>query len=706
MPVSQPSPALLAPLEHLLAPLESLKGTGPRQASLLANIAGGKKVIDLLFTLPERFINRETIRTVCEGQTLPQGEILTCRVRVVSVRRPRRTSQPTILVTEDETGPLDLVFFQKGRLFLPPAGTELLVSGKTGSFQDRLTLSRPDYVIPWEKRQDFPWLEPVWPLTAGLFPSTVRRAMNAALALVPNFPEWQNPDLVRKNQWPDFRQALFWLHDPGSLPTQDGKQTSDTLLARARARLAADEILADQLCLRLARYKAQQRPGRALKGNGHLQDSLLSRFGHAPTKAQSRAIGEIIADMQASSPMMRLLQGDVGAGKTLVAMLAMLHAVEAGTQAALMAPTEILARQHFETLSRLCPAKCVFLSGSIKGKARRETLAQIASGAADIIIGTHALFQEAVQFSDLGLAVIDEQHRFGVEQRMKLGAKGETTDILIMTATPIPRTVQLTEWGEMGVSRLDSKPKGRQPVRTTLHDMAMMDDLLVAIRRALNKGQQIFWVCPLIENSETQSASAAENRWAELTKSFGSVVGLAHGRQDIAIRQESLDHFREGKTRILVATTVIEVGVDIPNATIMVIEEAERFGLAQLHQLRGRIGRGTEKSYCLLLHSSDASMIARQRLGFLRDTEDGFAIADEDFRLRGGGDLAGSRQSGLPGFRLAHDTSLPGLITAMSPDSRHIVTNDPQLLSERGNSLRLLLYLFDRASPERLLVSG
>ncbi|MEJ5153855.1 ATP-dependent DNA helicase RecG [Gluconobacter wancherniae] len=690
-------------LAPLLAPLTSLPGVGPRHATLLEKISGGRRVLDLLFTLPERIVDRRPLRSISQAEKIAPGEILTARVRVLSIRRAARPGQPSIIRTEDDTGTLDLVFFQTRNMPAPVKGAELIVSGKTGWFQGAMTMPQPDHVMEWSKRGNFPFLEPVWPLTAGLFPYTVRKAMKAALALLPDFPEWQDEPLVKKRRWPGFSEALKLLHSPEIIPVE---AAWESICERAKTRLAADELLADQLCLGLARLKARQRPGRSLKGDGSLRRELLERFGHKPTAAQSRTITEISKDLASTEPMMRLLQGDVGAGKTLVAMVSMLQAVEAGYQAALMAPTEILARQHFETLSRLCPTNCIYLSGNVKGMARREALRQIEDGTARIAIGTHALFQEGVAFADLGLAVIDEQHRFGVEQRMKLGSKGTMTDILVMTATPIPRTVQLTEWGEMSVSRLDAKPAGRQPIKTTLHDMAALEDVLGGIARALSKNVQIFWVCPLIENSETQAAAAAEDRWAELTKRFGPIIGLAHGKQDISVRQASLEAFRSGETRILVATTVIEVGVDIPNASVMVIEHAERFGLAQLHQLRGRVGRGAIQSFCLLLHDSESTATAIRRLSLLRDTEDGFVIADEDFRIRGGGDLAGSRQSGLPGFRLATGPRLNLLITAMSQDSRRELSNDPDLKGERGSALKILLDLFDRSNPDRLLISG
>ncbi|MBS1067043.1 ATP-dependent DNA helicase RecG [Gluconobacter cerinus] len=700
MQSEQPSPDFLAPL---FAPLTSLPGIGPRHASLLEKIAGGRRVLDLLFTLPERIVDRRILRTVAAGHNLAPGEILTTRVRVLSIRKAARPGQPSIIRTEDDTGRLDLVFFQQKNMPAPTVGTELLVSGKTSRFQGELTMPQPDHVTTWEKRDSFPRLEPVWPLTAGLFPYTVRKAMRAALTLLPDFPEWQDHALVQKRRWPAFTQALHILQAPESIPAH---VEWAPVRERALSRLAADELLADQLCFGLARLKARSRIGRSMPGTGALQAELNRRFGHKPTAAQSSAIIEIRQDMAATAPMMRLLQGDVGAGKTFVAMNAMLQAVESGAQAALMAPTEILARQHFETVSRLCPTQCVYLSGTIKGAARRETLAAIADGTARIIVGTHALFQEGVTFADLGLAVIDEQHRFGVKQRMNLSAKGQATDILVMTATPIPRTLQLMEWGEMSVSRLDSKPAGRQPIRTTLHNMDAMPDILAAISRAVADKVQVFWVCPLIENSETQSAAAAEERWAMLGERFPHIVGLAHGKQDIAIRQAALEAFRQGETRILVATTVIEVGVDIPNASVMVIEQAERFGLAQLHQLRGRVGRGSKKSFCLLLHDGMATPTAVRRLTLLRDTNDGFMIADEDYRIRGGGDLAGDRQSGLPGFRLAQGARISLLLAAMQQDSERELMRNPSLEGPRGAGLRIMLTLFDRSEPDRLLISG
>ncbi|QDH25721.1 ATP-dependent DNA helicase RecG [Neokomagataea tanensis] len=687
-------------------PLESLPGIGPRHSQLLAKIATGGTVLDLLFTLPERIIDRGAPLTIAEAAKRDIGSVITTKVHVLSRRNASRPGQPTVLHTSDGTGTLDLVFFQKHNIPKDTHDQEFIVSGRLSVFNHQLTLTPPDHFVPIEEQWRIPVLEPVWPLTAGLFQGTVAKAMRGALALLPALPEWHDASLVKKRRWPSFSEALRTVQSPKKSPADDPIAWAASL-ERARTRLAADEILADQLCLALARHQAKERPGLSRPGTGVLRQTLEENFGHKPTDAQRTAIREISEDMAGTSPMMRLLQGDVGAGKTYVAMHAMLQAVESGAQAALMAPTEILARQHYETISRLCPAPSVYLSGTVQGSARKHALSAIMSGDAKLVIGTHALFQSSVKFANLGLAVIDEQHRFGVEQRMALSSKGYATDILIMTATPIPRTLQLMEWGEMSVSKLDSKPKGRQPIRTTLHSMGAFKDIIKAMQRALASEAQVFWVCPLIENSETASAAAAEERWAMLCEVFGpDVIGLAHGRQDIAVRQAALDAFRAGSTRLLVATTVIEVGVDIPNASIMVIEHAERFGLAQLHQLRGRVGRGAKQSFCLLLHDDALAGSAQRRLSLMRDTTDGFVIADEDYKIRGGGDLTGHRQSGLPGLRLAHGPRVAPLARAMRQDSEREIFRNPSLQNGRGPHLKTLLSLFNRDKPERLLISG
>ncbi len=480
--------------------------------------------------------------------------------------------------------------------------------------------------------------------------------------------------------------------------------------ARVRARLAYDELLANQLALALIRKRLRARKGRGLAGDGRLVARARAALPFALTAAQEQALMEIRSDMAAPQRMLRLLQGDVGAGKTVVAMFAMLNAVEAGAQAALMAPTEILARQHLAALTPLADAAGVrigILTGRERNSAREQTLAQLKAGAIDILVGTHALFSEGVGFRDLGIAVVDEQHRFGVHQRLQLQGKGESpADVLVMTATPIPRTLALTAYGDMDVSRLAGLPPGRQPVDTRLVSAERLEEVIAHLRGATARGERAFWVCPLIEESEKLDVAAAEERAGTLAQSLGHTIGLVHGRMKPAERDRAMAQFRSGETRVLVATTVIEVGVDVPEATIMVVEHAERFGLAQLHQLRGRVGRSAEPASCLLLYQSPLGETAKARLTTLRDTNDGFVIAEEDLRLRGAGELLGTRQSGMPVFRLAELGAHADLLAAARDDARLIVARDPELASPRGEALRVLLYLFERDDAVRYLRAG
>ncbi len=680
------------PLAPLLAPQTTLRGVGPAVAGLLARATGGTRVLDLLFHLPDSFVDRRNRPTLKGAQP---GQVATLAVEVVRHEAPASARQPWRVIVTDGTAFAELVFFKPARAQALAAGAKLLVSGKLDKFGDRLTIPHPDHIAPADRPELIPALEPVWPLTAGLFASQLRAALTQALARIPDVPEWHDPALVRRERWPGFAAALTALHAPREHP---GPQ--------ARARLAYDELLAHQIAIAWMRTRAKARPGRALTGDGALRAAALARFGHELTPSQIRALAEIDADLAAETRMLRLLQGDVGSGKTLVATMAMLRAVEAGAQAAMMAPTETLARQHHRTLTRICPVPVALLTGSVKGVARRNTLLGLQGGRIPLVIGTHALFQQGVAYKDLALAVIDEQHRFGVDQRLSFGGKGESTDVLVMTATPIPRTLLLTHWGEMAVSRLSEKPVGRQKIRTTLHSLATIDDVTEGIARALERGDQVFWVCPMVSENALQDVAAAEARFASLSRRFGDRLGLAHGQMETAARERALARFAAGQIRLLVATTVVEVGVDVPAASVMVVEHAERFGLAQLHQLRGRVGRGAAASYCLLLHEDGLSETARRRLVLLRDTDDGFAIADEDFRLRGGGDLLGKRQSGQPGWRLADPVEHEGLLRTASRDAAHLLERDPKLESARGRAIRLLLRLFERGEALRTLGAG
>jgi ATP-dependent DNA helicase RecG len=680
-------------LNPLFAPLTSLRGIGPAVAKLIARAAGGDRVIDLLFHMPESYLDRSARPTIRDARP---GTVATLAVEVVRHERPAHSRQPWRIVVRDATGGADLIFFRFTREDQMPPGAHMLVSGKIDLFNGRVTIAHPEHIVPATEAWRIPGIEPVWPLTAGLWPRQIANGIAQGLDRLPDPPEWHDAPLMRREKWPSFREALRAVQVPD-------KAAPDK---RNRARLAYDEFLAGQVALALVRGRVRARAGRALAGGSKLAGKALERFGFALTASQKQALAEIDADLSSERRMLRLLQGDVGSGKTLVALLAMLRAVEAGAQAALMAPTEVLAKQHFRTLTHLCPVPVALLTGSVKGRERAKLLRTLKDGSLKIIVGTHALFQEAVDYHDLGLAVIDEQHRFGVTQRLLMGAKGEHTDVLVMTATPIPRTLVLTQWGEMDVSRLTEKPAGRQPIRTTLHSLATMPDVLEGVARKLEDGAQVYWVCPLVAESELIDLAAAEERFIELKMRFGDRVGLAHGQQSPEVRDAALAAFAAGTIRLLVATTVIEVGVDVAQASVMVIEHAERFGLAQLHQLRGRVGRGADASFCLLLHDDWVSDIARRRLTLLRDTDDGFLIADEDFRLRGGGDLLGTRQAGLPEFRLADPVEHEGLLDMAHRDAAVLLSRDPGLTSERGRAIRWLLRLFERTEAMKTLASG
>jgi ATP-dependent DNA helicase RecG len=676
-------------LSPLFAPLTSLRGVGPAVAKLIARAAEGERVLDLLLHVPDGYVDR---RTRCNLRDAVPGSIATVEVEVVRIDPPQTARQPTKVVVRDASGFGELVFFRAPPREKLPLGGRVLVSGR---IDERRQMVHPDHIVLAGNADRLPAVEPVWRLTAGLFPGHLRRAFAAALPLLPTLPEWHDAALLRRERWPDFAAAMRALQAPAEPPGPLPRQ-----------RLAYDELLADQLSLALARRRRRARPGRALQGDGDLRRQALARFGHTLTPSQTAALAEIDADLAAPLRMLRLLQGDVGSGKTIVAVLAMLRAAEAGAQAALMAPTEILALQHFRTLSRLSPVAVGLLTGSVKGGARVQVLAGLAEGTLRLVVGTHALFQEGVAYRDLGLAVIDEQHRFGVDQRLSLGAKSETADVLVMTATPIPRTLLLTQWGEMEVSRLDAKPAGRATVRTTLHPLASLGEVCDGLLRALGGGGRVYWVCPLVAESELADLAAAEERFRTLRQRFGDAVGLAHGRQDAVARDKALADFAAGRTQLLVATTVVEVGVDVPEATIMVVEHAERFGLAQLHQLRGRVGRGHAASFCLLLHDDRLNPVARRRLKLLRDSDDGFRIADEDFRIRGGGDLLGTRQSGARGFRVADPIGDEKLLYMAAKDAALLLDRDAGLASERGRAARVLLHLFGRAEAMRTLRSG
>ncbi len=688
-------------LNPLFAPITSLPGIGQRLAKPLEKLAG-PLVADLVAHLPSGLIDR---RAQPHLSTAEDGAIATIVVRVERHLKPHNPRQPYKVRCSDPTGFIDLVFFNAREDYLArilPVGQMRAVSGRIDRFGGELNMVHPDHVVPEEELPKIQIMEPVYPLTAGLAPKVLRKAIEAALERLPKLSEWIDPTVMRQRQWSSWAGALLAAHHPQG----EGDLSA---LSPARMRLAYDELLGNQLALALVRARNKRKAGRSNQGNGELRRRIVAALPYTLTRSQEQAGSEIVADMAAPTRMLRLLQGDVGSGKTVVALLAMANAVEAGGQAALLAPTDILARQHYETLEPLCRSvgcEIALLTGRDKGRAREATLARLGSGNLKLVVGTHALMQEDVAFADLRLAIVDEQHRFGVEQRMALADKGAGVDLLVMTATPIPRTLMMTAYGDIDVSRLTEKPAGRQPIDTRTLLLERLDEVAGALKRAIAQGARIYWVCPLVDESEAVDLAAATERHRMLGQLFGDRVGLVHGKQKAAERDATMAAFARGELGILVATTVIEVGVDVPAATVMVVEHAERFGLAQLHQLRGRVGRGRAKSSCLLLYQAPLGETAKARLQILRETEDGFRIAEEDLRLRGGGELLGTRQSGLPEFHYA-DLAAHGELLAMArDDARLIVERDPQLKSERGEALRMLLYLFRHDATIRTLASG
>jgi ATP-dependent DNA helicase RecG len=752
-------PSLLNPL---FTPVTTLAGIAGKTEKLYARLMGrdsGARVLDLVLHLPTGAVDR---RHQPKLRDVVPGSVVTVAVDVENYRPPppNRPRAPFLVYASDDTGTLTITYFSIRREQIEkmlPRGTRRYVSGTVTSYDGMLQMTHPDRVVDAAGFAAMALVEPVYPLTEGLSQNMLRRSILAALTTLPALPEWLDPAYVARAGWPDFSGALTKLHRP-SEPADVAPEGA------AWSRLAYDEMLASQLALALVRRHLRRPAGRRapsprLRGEGRgegacpqaqtrgdapsptlspqagrgagcgpprlsaspqaqdgenqpLQAKLRAALPFALTASQEAAIADVGRDLAKPERMLRLLQGDVGAGKTVVALFACTMAIAAGGQAALMAPTEILARQHLKTIAPLAQAAGItvaILTGRERGRERAALLARLAQGDIDLLVGTHALYSDDVAFADLALVVVDEQHRFGVHQRLALAQKGNAVDMLVMTATPIPRTLVLTYFGDMDISELRDKPPGRQPIDTRTIPLDRLDEVIAAVGRAVRDGRQVYWVCPLVEESENTDLAAAQARYAELVGLFGDAVDLVHGRQKGADKDAAMARFAAGETRVLIATTVIEVGVDVPEATVMVIEHADRFGLSQLHQLRGRIGRGQnapQRSTCILLYRAPLTEAARARLAIMRDTEDGFRIAEEDLRLRGEGDVLGVRQSGLPGFRIAQPAVHRDLMVAARDAAALVLARDPDLTSERGQALRVLLYLFERDEAVRLIGAG
>ncbi|BBU56578.1 ATP-dependent DNA helicase RecG [Mameliella alba] len=690
------------PLWPLFADLTGLDGIGPKSAQAL-EAAGIETPRDLLFTLPYSGIDRHLRDSVIAAE-LPG--VATVEAMIGNHRPAARRGGAYRVEADDARTRFQVVFFHGGGEYIKrmlPTGQRRILSGRVELFDGVPQMVHPEHMLRPEEADQLPGFEPVYPLTGNITQKLMTRAMTDALTRLPDLPEWI--DTVQKSSegWPDWDAALRAAHAP-----EGQKDLAPT--APARARLAYDELMAHQLTLALARAKRRRASGIVSEGDGHLRDRVLAALPYSPTGAQTLAIREITEDMSKPQRMNRLLQGDVGSGKTLVAFMALLTAVEAGGQGVMMAPTEILARQHLEGLQPLAESAGVvleLLTGRDKGAERKAKLAALARGDIQILVGTHAVFQADVAFHDLRLAIIDEQHRFGVRQRMELGKKGVGADVLVMTATPIPRSLALAQYGDMDISVLDEKPPGRKPVKTALISNERMDEVVDHLRRAIAEGRQAYWVCPLVEESESSDLVAAEARFQHLRAALGEGgVGLVHGQLPPAEKDAAMARFVAGETAVLVATTVIEVGVNVPNASIMVIERAESFGLAQLHQLRGRVGRGEAASTCLLMYQPPLSETGMKRLTTLRETEDGFRIAEVDLEMRGAGDVIGVAQSGLPRFRVADLERQAALMSVAQSDARRLLAEDPDLTGPRGQAARLLLWLMRQDEAIRLIGVG
>jgi ATP-dependent DNA helicase RecG len=682
-----------ASLNPLFVESTSLKGVGGSVARPLERL-GLTRVRDFLYHLPDRFVQRRSVGDLDEASV---GEQIVVALTPMEYRGSQGRGPFRVLASDAAGNVCAVTYFGRNTGWARkqlPLGEKRWIAGRLDQYGQMLQIVHPDHVSDQSVAALGQLCEPVYPLSEGLTQGRLAALVEQALAGVPELPEWIEPGLLDRQQWPTWRDALVLAHR--------GEH------AAARDRLAYDELLANSLALMLVRRDNRSRRGLALAGDGSLRAKLNLPF--PLTGAQRRSIGEIAGDMAQPAPMLRLLQGDVGSGKTVVALEAMLLAVEAGAQAALLAPTEILARQHHATLTQLAAGTGVtiaLLTGRDKGRARESILMGLQDGTIHIVVGTHAIFQDAVTYRNLGLVVIDEQHRFGVGQRLMLTRKGKVTPhCLAMTATPIPRTLTLAQYGEMDVSRLDEMPPGRQPIDTRVVAMERMSDVADALARHVEEGGQAYWVCPMVRESESDDLAAAEARFAALKARFGEAVVLVHGQLKPEAKDAAMERFARGGAQVLVATTVIEVGVDVPNATLMVIEQAERFGLAQLHQLRGRVGRGSGKSVCLLLRGEALSETARKRLALMRETQDGFRLAEEDLTLRGGGELLGTRQSGDTPFRVASLDQITRLLPPAHDDARLLIERDGGLTGARGEAARLLLYLFERDWGVQLLRGG
>lgn len=693
-------PAILFPL---FASLTSLPGIGPRLASIMEKRIG-KTIIELLRHAPTNVIDRRARPAISDIQS---GQLVTIDAVITKQDiAPAKTSRPSRIIAETDTGSIELVFFRADPSYIRralPIGERRLISGVAELFQGRVQIAHPDYILSADKADELPLFEPIYPLSAGLKGKILRKAIETSLARLTPLPEWATEVIAAQN-WPPFDEAMIALHHP-----QSGRDISAN--APARERLAFDELLANQVALAMIRHDTSlQGAGNRFHGDGRLREALMKALPFTLTEGQQSALRDIYTDQEQAGWMLRLVQGDVGSGKTIIALLAMLHVVECNNQSAMLAPTEILARQHYKTISALCAplnVRVELLVSQMKRSERQRILADLEAGEIAIIIGTHALLSDDVHFHQLGLAVVDEQHRFGVRQRVLLSEKGAACDVLVMTATPIPRTLAMTAYGDLKSSIIIGKPADRKPIETALINLDRIAEIVEKLRLQIAQGHRVYWICPLVEESDKSDITAAEDRFRHLQQLLPDAnPQLVHGRMKTDEKEAAMGAFQTGAAQLLVATTVIEVGVDVPEASIIIIEHAERFGLAQLHQLRGRVGRGERQSVCLLAYQGPLSETATARLKIMRESDDGFVLAEEDLRLRGPGEILGQRQSGMPEFSLVDLAAHGHLLPLAREAADRIIAKDPDLSSEASTPLRLLLSLFEKDNAVQFLTSG
>ena len=680
-------------LYKLFSNLETIKGIGPKNAKLIERLCG-KYLLDLILHRPIAYIDRRNSPKI---KDLSNNSIVTLILKVDSHTPSFNKRMPYKITCSDETGQLNIVYFNLRGPYLKkmfPLGSKKVVSGKVEEFNGIFQMTHPQHIADESNLDSVKKIECVYPLTAGISSKIIQKSINSSLAIIDDLPEWIPNDYLQKNNWTSWKKSIYEMHNPNEL-----KEDKEDIYLN---RLVFDELLSQQLTVRLIKNKISKLKGNTIKPNGSLLESLKNHLSFELTDDQNQAIKEISKDQSSPNKMLRLIQGDVGSGKTVVALHGMIQCAENSKKSILMAPTEILAEQHYNTIKLFADKlklSCALITASNKKNHNYES---------DILIGTHALFQDKVSIDNIGLIVIDEQHRFGVHQRILLNEKaGNECDILLMTATPIPRTLELASYGDMDITKIMQKPKNRKPIITKSINLNKIESLKEALIKKLKQREKIYWVCPLVDESDKIDLQSVNQRVLDIQKYYKDFnVEMVHGQMKQEEKNKIMDNFKNFKTQILVATSVIEVGIDDPDATVIIIENSERFGLSQLHQLRGRVGRGTKQSTCILLFDGTLTDNAKKRINVMKETNDGFKIAEEDLSIRGAGEILGTRQSGLPNFRLTNLNVHKSLMLQAREMAIKIVEKDPELSSDQGKSLRLLLHLFNNQVAIDYLKSG